>query len=369
MRGKKGFALVLVFVLALAFAFAALTPAARAESVCFISINDTLLDLSTQPVFVSGTAYVPAHVFENFRLYTSFFTSENTAMLFTEKKQFYFELSSGNTYDETGRYYSAQGILRNGQAYLPAQFVCSMFGLGCSFIPSDGHGDILRLTNGSQYLTDDKFQSAASILMDSYYNAWFGQTASTPTPSPSPEPTETPPPDRTDTEVLISFSGLPSHRILDTLKTRGVQACFLLTAEEVAAMPDMVRRIAAEGHVLGVLCGADARADYERTAALLFDAARILPLLVGSDEAPEACREMAAQVGLAYLTCDIDAVQGGEGAASYPIVTSQIEFSIDRVSVRFSGGGTTEDILPDVLFYLRENQFSVRAPRETDAQQ
>ena len=50
-----------------------------------------------------------------------------------------------------------------------------------------------------------------------------------------------------------------------------------------------------------------------------------------------------------------------------PIVTSQIEFSIDRVSVRFSGGGSTEDILPDVLNYLRDNQFSVRAPRETDA--
>lgn len=368
MRGKKGFALLLV--LALAVAFAALTPAARAENVCFISINDTLLDLSTQPVFVNGTAYVPMRVFESFRIYNSFFTAENTALIFTESKQFYFELNSGNTYDESGRYYSTQGILRSGQAYLPAQFVCAQFGLGCSFIPSDGHGDILRLTNGTQYLTDDKFQSAASILMDSYYSAWFGQTAPispAPTAEQSPEPTETPP-DRTDTEVLISFSGLPSSRILEMLRSRGMQACFLLSAEEVAQAPDLVRRIAVEGHVLGVRCGADALADYEQTAELLYDAARILPLLVGSDEAPEACREMAAQAGLAYLACDIDAVQGGEGAASYPIVTSQIEFSTDRVSVRFSSGGTTEEVLPEVLYYLRENQFSVRAPRETDAQ-
>ena len=352
----------------MALAFAVLTPSARAENVCFISINDTLLDLGTQPVFVRGTAYVPAYVFENFRIYNSYFTSENTAMLFTEKKQFYFELSSGNTYDESNRYYSTEGILRGGQAYVPAQFVCSQFGLGCSFIPSDGHGDILRLTNGTQYLTDDKFQSAASILMDTYYNAWYGPTTSpAASPTPSPEPTETPPPDRTDTEVLISFSGLPSHKILDTLKVHGVQVCFLLTADEVAEAPDMVRRMVAEGHSLGVRCGENAREDYERAAALLYDAARILPLLVGSEEAPEACREMAAQAGLAYLGCDIDAVQGGEGAASVPVVTSQIEFSIDRVSVRFSGGGTTEDILPDVLNYLRDNQFSVREPRETDA--
>ena len=367
MRGKKGFALLLV--LALTVAFAASAPSARAESVCFISINDTLLDLSTQPVFLSGTAYVPARVFENFRIYNSFFTSENTAMLFTESMQLYFELSSGNTYDETGRYYSAQGILRNGQAYLPAKFVCSQFGLGYSFIPSDGHGDILRLTNGAQYLTDDKFQSAASILMDSYYSAWSGQPSpASPAPGMSPEPTETPPPDRTDTEVLVSFSGLPTQRILDLLRVNEIRACFLLSPEEIAAAPDTVRRLIAEGHSAGVRCGEDARADYEAAASLLYDAACVLPLLVGSDEAPDACREMAARCGLAYLGCDIDAVRAGEGVSSAPVVTSQIEFSVDRVSVRFSCGGSTGDILPDVLQYLRDNQFSVRAPRETDAQ-
>ncbi len=364
MRGTRGVALLLVLVLALAFV--ALKPSARAESVCFVSINDTLLDLSTQPVFLNGTAYVPARVFENFRIYNSFFAAENTVMLFTENKQYYFELSSGNTYDETGRYYSAQGILRSGQAYLPAKFVCSQFGLGYSFIPSDGHGDILRITNGTQYLTDDKFQSAASILMDSYYSAWSGQSTPS-TPMPSPEPTETPPPDRTDTEVLISFSGLPTQRILDLLRINEVRACFLLTADEIAEAPDTVRRLIAEGHSAGVRCGEEALTDYERAASLLYDAACVVPLLVGSEEEPEICREMAIQEGLAFLDCDVDAVQLGEGAASAPVVTSQIEFSTDRVSVRFSCGGTTGDVLPDVLRYLRENQFSVRAPRETDA--
>lgn len=368
MRGKHAAALLLSLLLV----FAALVPAAqaaRADSVCFVSINDTLLDLNTQPVFVGNTAYVPARVFENFRIYNTYFASENTAMLFTEEKQFYFDLSSGNTYDVYGNYYSTQGILRGGQAYLPAQFVCGQFGLGCSFIPSDGHGNVLRLTNGAQFLTDDKFLSAASVLMDSYYSAWTGQTNPTGGVTPSPEPTESPAPDRADTEVLISFSGLPgSHRILDTLKVRGVKACFLLTAAEVADSPDMVRRMVAEGHSVGVLCGEDAAGDYEAAAELLWDAARVLPLLIGSDEAPEACRAFAEEASLAFLESDIDAVQGGAGAASFPVVTSQIEFSTDRVSVRFSGGGTTEDILPDVLNYLRDNQFSVRAPRETDAQ-
>ena len=367
MRGKKSIVLLLALALALTCSAAAQASTARGGSVCFVSINDTLLDLSTQPTFIGGAVYVPARVFDNFHIYNSYFASDNTTLLFTENRQIYFDLSNGVTYDNAGNNFAAPGVLRGGQAYLPAQFVCAQFGLGFSFIPSDGHGDIVRLTNGTQFLTDDKFQSAASTLMDAYYSAWMGQSSpSTSAPTPTPEPSESPAPDRGDTEVLISFSGLPSSRILDLLRSRGVKACFLLAPEDYRSEPDLARRMVVEGHVLGVLCGEDPAAEYAEAASLCYDAARVLPLIVGSDVQPEACREMAAQAGLAFLACDVDAVQGGEGASSFPVVTSQIEFSTDRVSVRFSGGGSTGEILPDVLAYLRENQFSVRAPRETD---
>ena len=368
MKRKRKWLSLLLAVCIVVCTLCVLPSTASADDVCFIAINENLLELSTMPAFVGASVYVPYWVFESFRIYYSFFSSDNIAMVYTEAKQFYFELGSGNTYDNDGIYYTAQAIFRNGQVYLPAKFICDQFGLTYSYISGSGHGDIVRIVDGSAVLSDEKFLSAASLLMESYYNAYMGLIAS---PAPSPGPTPVRPddePNRRDTEVLLSFTSLPSKAILDTLEQYGTKACFLLSPEDIPLSPDTVRRIVASGHSLGILCGDDPSADYEAAASLLFDAARVTPLLVASVQEDDlTCREMAAQHALAFLDYDVDAVQNGEGARSAAVVTSQIEFSQGLVSVRLTSGGTTEQILADILSYLNQNHFSIRAPRETDA--
>lgn len=366
---KRIFVVLLLAVLLVS----ALASPAFADEVCFIAINDNLLELTSMPAFVGSTAYVPSWVFGNFHLYYSFFSSDNVAMVYTEAKQFYFELSSGNTYDSSGRYYSTQAILRNGQVYLPAAFICGQFGLTYSYIPGTGHGDIVRITDGSAVIPDDRFASAASILMDIYYNTYMG-VAPSPPPGQRPSVPDVTPddePDRRDTEILLSFIGLPSDKLLNTLDAYSAPACFFLTADEIRSAPDTVRRIVGGAYGVGVLCGEQADAEYTAAAELLFDAARIHPLLIAA--APEAdaelCRTTAADRGLFFLDYDIDAIQDGSGASSAAAVTSLIEFTTDHASVRFTSGGTTEHILSDVLRYLTQNHFSIRVPRETDAVQ
>ena len=361
---KKWILLLLCAVLLMS----ALASPAFADDVCFIAINDNLLELSNMPAFVGTTAYVPGRIFSSFNIYYTFFPSDNTAMIYTEAKQFYFELSSGNTYDSSGNYYSTQAIMRNGQVYMPAKFICSQFGLTYSLISGTGHGDLLRITNGSAILSDDRFLSAASILMDSYYNTYMGNISpSDKPPVPDNQPEEEP--DRHDTEVLLSFTGLPSDKLLDTLDSHKTPACFFLSAEDVRSSPDTVRRLAASGHSVGVLCGDEPAADYAEASALMFDAARFLPFLVAAADAEaDACREMAAQNGLAFLDYDIDAAQES-GSVGLALVTSQIEFSTELASVRFRCDENTEEMLPNVLRYLMLNHFSVRAARETDAVQ
>lgn len=345
---------------------------AFADDVCFIALNDNLLELSSMPAFVGSTAYVPGRVFSSFNIYYSYFSADSTAMIYTETKQFYFELSSGNTYDSSGAYYSTQAILRNGQVYLPAKFICKQFGLTYSWIAGTGHGDLLRITNGSAILSDSRFLSAASILMDSYYSAYMGSIAPEEKPTVPDNPPSRPPdnePDRHDTEVLLHFTGLPSNKLLDTLDSYKTPACFFLSAEDVRAAPDTVRRLAASGHSLGILCGAEPETDYAAAAALVFDAARFLPFLVAAaDAGADACREMAAQNGLAFLDYDIDATQDS-GVVGLAIVTSQLKFSKEQASIRFHCDENAEEMLPNVLYYLMRNHFSVRAARETDAAQ
>lgn len=357
---KKIAAILLAVILLIA-----LIPASVfADDITFIAVNDTLLELTSMPAFVGAKIYVPARVFENFGIYSSYFSSDSTAMIYTGAKQLIFEMTSGNTYDQDGNYFSEQAVLRNGQVYLPVGFICSQFGLSYSYIPGTGHGNIVRIVNGSAVLSDERFIYAASVLMDNNYNAYMGVT-------PAPEDGKQQPaapeiePDRSDTDVLLSFSGMPSGEFLDLLKRHSAQACFFLTADEILASPDLTRRIAGSGCRIGVLCTADPAAEYAEAAEYLFDAAREIPYMIAADtpELEESCRAFAAQQALAFLSADIDAA---DGVSSPAVITSQIEFSIDRVSVRMRCGAETETVMRDVLLYLKQNQFGIRALCETD---
>ena len=333
-----------------------------ADDVCFIAINDTLLELTSTPVFSGSTIYVPSRVFDSFHIYYNFFSSDNTAMVYTGEKQFYFNLSNGNTYDSSNNYYSTQAILRNGEVFLPAKFICGQFGLSYSFITGNGCGDIFRITDGSAVLTDSLFLSAASILMEKHYNAYMGLPP-VHEPGTEPENEET---DRHETDVMLSFVGLPSETLLASLGTNSAKVGFFLTPDEISSAPDTVRCLVAEGHTVGVCCGEVPADDYAAASELLFDAAHITPLMIAAADAdlvPD-CEAFAASAGLALLRADVDVAGGTVSALG---ITTHIEFSEKQSSVLFRNQETAEKLLPTVLQYLRQNQFNIRAPRETDA--
>lgn len=64
--------------------------------------------------------------------------------------------------------------------------------------------------------------------------------------------------------VYLTFDDGPSEEntgmVLDTLKARNIKATFFLVGENVRKHPDMARRIAAEGHTIGIHCN---RHDYK----------------------------------------------------------------------------------------------------------
>ena len=356
----------LIVLLSICLILVALPAPASADEVCFIAINDQLLELTSMPAFVGSSIYVPYWIFESFHIYYTFFSSDNTAMVYTEAKQFYFEMGSGNTYDNDNTPYSAQAIFRNGQVYLPAKFICDQFGLSYSFISGMGYGDIVRISDSSVVLGDKEFLSAASILMETYYNAYLGLSTES-SPGPDSNNTTGQEPDRRNADVLLCFEGLPSETILEALAGHGAKACFLLTAEDIEASPDTVRQLVASDHSIGILCDDDPELSYQHAAALLFDAARITPLLAAAaSDDDTACRAMASSNNLAFLSCDVDVSQDSTKRLSAPAVTSQISFWEDTVSIRLTCNETMEEILPDILQYLTQNRFGIRAVRETD---
>ena len=358
---------IVALALILCLLCCALPPAVAAADVCFIAANDQLLELTAMPYTTGGVVYIPYWVFTNyFGLYYNYFSDSVTASVYTEQKQLYFDMSTGNTYDANDRYYSASAVFRNGQVYLPAAFVCSQFGLVYSYVSGSAYGDVVRIKDGRVALTDSQFLSAAAQLMESRYRAYQAGTV-TPTPEVSPGMDDNELPSREGTAVYLSFQGLPSGDLLDTLERYEVTSCFFLTAEEIRSAPDTVRAILSGGHRIGIFCGEDATADYAQASALLYEAAREKTLLVTADPGADgACRTLAETEALVFWSYNIDGVREGEGVTDPAHLTSYIDVGQTRVDVRLACGDNTDRILPPLLVYLIQNHFDLRQVREIE---
>ncbi len=84
------------------------------------------------------------------------------------------------------------------------------------------------------------------------------QDAATPEPAPEPAPEPPPPPPGPDCAVLacvaLTFDDGPGDYtapLLDELAARGVRATFFVLGSQVEKYPDVVARMAADGHAIG----------------------------------------------------------------------------------------------------------------------
>ena len=88
------------------------------------TLNDSLLQLTSQAYSQGGQYYVPISVFSEFRIYSHYYDTTSTAQLYSSSKQMFFNIETGETYDSDDNYYTSSAIMRGGQVYVPVDFVC-----------------------------------------------------------------------------------------------------------------------------------------------------------------------------------------------------------------------------------------------------
>ena len=300
---KKLFAMVLILLLILlsSSAFAA------DSGVCFVAINDNLLPLTSQAYSIGGQYDVPAGVFSQLRIYSSYHASANTLELTGAERQLFFNIDTGETYDSSFNYYNTVAVMRGSTPCVPVDFVCRQFGLSWSYIRSGGYGDVCRITDGASALSDELFLSAARPLMQSRYAEYTGSAVS---PGNTIDGVS-----GADSVVFLSFRGLPDSDTLTVLYNSGVKATFLLTAREILSSPDTVRRIAGEGHNIGARCTSDPAGEFEDFSDALWETAHMTSVILASDtrEYDSLCSAYAETAGLAWCDYNIDGVRGGAG--------------------------------------------------------
>ena len=341
------------FALVLALLVTVCAPASFADDsgLTFTAVNDRVLDISMMPVSIGGVRYVQCALFNSyFGIGYTYSAADNTATLSQGENWITFNLTDGTCTSSTGNFaYKASTV--NGVVYVPV-FIGSYFGLRNTSITGKGYGDILRIVDGTQYLSDSQFNDAAQSTIQARYLQYYGgkepEIVSPPTPSPSP--------DINGAQVFLSFTGLPTPKMLDTLASYFVKASFFVTAKEAEGNPEILRRIVCEGHILGLLSSDAPEDDIPLALDAIFNSAFCLPTIMRSTERnSETHSEYAAKNGLLYYTPGI--LISSEVTDSYS-VTSLLPQTGRDCDLNIVSGTNCENYLAQFLYYLAKNGYN-----------
>lgn len=391
---------VLALLLCAALLAVPLGSASAETRLTFLSVNDLIPpELINTAVSWGGRIYVPWQVFANYGLGIgyNYYGAAQTAYLYSYDLQLFFELNTGRCFDGEDNSYSIPAIYSGGAVYLPLRMVCSFFGLRLSTIGGSEYGDILRVSSEA-VLSDEELLRAAQNFMRRYYLLY---NAPEPSPSPSPTPTAAPPPvtpvppspsatpspapvptpapsptpspavpppsptplSHAGDLLTLSFTGLPDAAMLDALAAAGVRSCFFLTAAELGRDPELLRRMAGEGHSFGVRAAGDPAADWAAAAPLLFETTRTLTLLLDAGTNIAEATAFAEAEGL--VLCPADRATAADTAGAEWLAVSWLEAPGHALRLRLDCASLDGPALARVLQRVRELNYTVLRPRET----
>lgn len=261
--------------------------------------NDVMADLPVEamPAWIGGVLYIPYTAFDwtvtKVNLGVSYGQiregDEYLLTLYSLNDILTFDLNRGTCVDRRGNAQNMRAVYRNGYVFVPVAAVCSFFGLGYTYTPTN-YGTLIRITNGQQRLGSEFVQYAEGSMRERY-NRYLKQLTpatpevtatpkvtatpqpsatatqtptSTPRPStqPRPTPTPTPTPDRDDEDedreeltVYLSFlctGGGDLDGILEQLSISNVRALFLFRPDQLEDFGEQLRQIAGSGHQIGL---------------------------------------------------------------------------------------------------------------------
>ena len=300
--------------------------AAAAAGVYFTAANETIRELTeaTMPFWANGDLYVDGSLFENKDLYTGFFynASKNMAVVYSRKtanNALYFDLARNRVDNSDGYGYYPPAILRNGVVFVPVSLVTAYFELGYANMRVE-HGYLLRVRSDKAVLSDRTLADAGSARMDSQYQLYLAskEVAQTePSGSTGGETVKPPVPAAGQTVRLCFRAGEPEQTaaLLDLLDGSGARATFYFSTEQLESQRDLVRRLAATGHAIGLTADGAGEADAAEQLRLaneaLWRTAGVKTRLCLLENGTDAGRQSAEAAGYRCLTPDVDWMETG----------------------------------------------------------
>lgn len=262
---------ILYLLLSAALVLQLASPAAQAaDKVYFTAVNSYVLPLSdnTMPFWSGGYVYIASTIFtgatrESLGISQIWNSAENRVVLYRGGRSLTFQLSAGCALDNDGYAYYPGAIRRNGVVFVPANTVSRFFDLTYSVIEVS-RGSLVWLRQSSYSLSDSLYADAAQYSMDSVYADYIRAKEQTlPAEDPEPDTTDIPSVPNPAEELngrriaLCLAAGDNASALVDTLESYGARAAFFFTPEQMEQSGDLLRRMTALGHSIGILAAGD----------------------------------------------------------------------------------------------------------------
>jgi len=231
-----------------------------ANGIFFVGVNDSVpmyLSDAYTPYYKGNVLYVPYTVFNAAPggVAVSYNIEKGSLALFTRAKRLVYDLNAGTVTDESSKVGRVEVVYRNGMLFIPATKAFSHFGLSTALLTSQSGCTVLRITDGSQQLENSTFirkaETLISIILDQ-------QTSTEEDEQKTPDAGEM---ESVDTSgpatVYMAIAGeAVNEKTLDILRDTGTRVTFFLTSDQIRNHKELVRRIYADGHMIGVTVSA-----------------------------------------------------------------------------------------------------------------
>lgn len=240
------------------------TPMAAAEeSVCFVAAGSHVLELSdeTMPFVQDGYLYVSSSIFTGLvwrALDVGHIPANANQPLILyagNDKSLMFEVGSGYAYDLTGKKFTPGAIEKDGSIFVPIYVVTQYFGLSQSIVNHVEHGKLLWVRKPGFGLSAKDFANAAVYSMEERYAQYLKNKRDAEHVGENLLPNPDDPENKRKLFLCLRADTL-TGTVLDALDQQESQAAFFCDSAFLETQGDLLRRMVAVGHTVGLLVDA-----------------------------------------------------------------------------------------------------------------
>lgn len=326
---KRAAALALCLVLTLSLA----PSTAEAAGGVYITAagNDILpLDDATMPFWSEGYLYVASSIFTgqvNKALGVAYLPSSvsnpNLCILYGGRRSLMFDIDGNFARDTDGGITFRGAIRRGGEIFVPASVVAEFFHLEYSVTPlavsasgEDSYGALVWFRHPNFGLSEKDFINAAFSQIAMRYEQYLRERQPENSGAEN-NPGGAPLPGEGEKNIYLCLAAGKGTAVqLDALDAGGAQAAFFCSVEFLETQGDLLRRMTATGHAVGLLADAGdpdwtVTEQLERGNELLARATMGKTRLALIQNGEERHRREAREAGFSCLETDLDRSGGG----------------------------------------------------------